>query len=95
MKVIGLYADEALERFPPGQHVNVWEVMPPGFYSEAVMNDLPDVVLESPEDFFLEPTDEDGTPVDPNSVTGVGGPDTATPHLQRALAGGGADEAGG
>jgi hypothetical protein len=61
--VFGLYADEAMTRFAPGQWVNVYEVLPAGYVSEATMSSLPDEVLDDPEDYFLEPTDEDGNPM--------------------------------
>jgi hypothetical protein len=69
MRVRGLYADEALGRFAPEQHVNVWDVWLESFFCEAKMNCLPNEVLDDPEDYFLEPTDETGRPVDPRLVT--------------------------
>lgn len=61
--IFGLYADEAMTKFAPGQCVNVYEVLPPGYFSEATMSSLPEEVLDDPESFFLEPTDENGNPI--------------------------------
>jgi hypothetical protein len=61
--IFGLYADEAITKFAPGQWVNVYEVLPRGYLSEATMSSLPEEVLDDPEGYFLEPTDDDGNPM--------------------------------
>lgn len=63
MRVDGLYADEGLTRLAPTQQVNVWCVLPAAFYCEATVETLPEEVRESPEDYWLEPTTEDGLPI--------------------------------
>lgn len=63
MKVTGLYADEAIERFRPDQCVNIYDTLMRSFYCEATMNSLPEEVLDDPESFFLEPTDELSRPI--------------------------------
>ena len=68
MRILGLYADDAVRRFAPEQHVNVWEVLPAAFLCEARMDSLPEEVLEDPEGYFLEPTDAEGTPITVNAA---------------------------
>lgn len=63
MRVVGLFADEAVTRFAFDQYVNVWDVISSSFHCEAQIGNLPDEVLEDLESFFLEPTDETGTPI--------------------------------
>jgi hypothetical protein len=63
MRVNGLFADQALTLFVPEQFVNVWDALTKCFHCEAQMNSLPAEVLEDPESYFLEPTDEMGIPM--------------------------------
>lgn len=63
MRVVGLYADEAITRFSPEQHVNIWDASSRCFHCEAQMSSLPEEVTDDLESFFLEPTDEAGTPI--------------------------------
>lgn len=60
MRVIGLYADEAVTKFASQQNVNIWDVMMRSFYCEGRMDSLPEEVTEDPDNFILEPTTEDG-----------------------------------
>lgn len=71
MKVLGLYADEALTKFSPDQHVNVWDVLMRSFHCEARMDSLPDEVTDDPESYYLEPTTEDGQPISLNEACGT------------------------
>jgi hypothetical protein len=72
MRVVGLYADEAIKLLDSEQYVNVWDVEGHSFHCEATVGNLPEEVLEDLEAYFLEPTDELGRPVRVRLATGRG-----------------------
>ena len=63
MRIIGLYADEALIKFASTQDVNIWDVMMRSFLCEVRMDSLPEEVTDDPDNFILEPTDPEGRPI--------------------------------
>ncbi len=73
MRIVGLYADEAVELFSADQHVNIWDVISRCFHCEAQMSSLPEEVADDLESFFLEPTNEAGIPISLKVATSMKG----------------------